>query len=80
MASSERGVIVHLKDLGPLVWCCKTVNTCRGVDRWLQENLQNGSTVELEFGHLRIPIVIQVRPNVEHGQHASDDKVHSPES
>jgi len=80
MASSERGLIIHSKGLGPLVWCREMVNILRSVDRWLHENIPNGSTFELRFWHSGIPIIVQDRSNVEYRQHASDDEVHRPES
>ena len=80
MAPSERGLIVHSKGLELLALCRKAVNICRGVDGWLQENMPNGSIVELNFRNLRIPIFVQDRANVKHRQYASDDEVHFPES
>ena len=35
MASPERGLIVHSKDLGTLAWYRKTVNISRGANRRL---------------------------------------------
>lgn len=78
MVSLERGLITHSKFLGTLAWCRKTVNICRSVDRWLQENVPDGSTVELGFGHSRIPVIVQDRSNIEHGQYRGDREVHRP--
>ena len=82
IASSERGLIAHSKALGLLVRCHKTVNICCSVDpRWLQEkHIPNGRTVKLDFRHSRIPIFVQDRADVKHGQYASDDEVQRPES
>jgi len=44
----------------------------------LYENIPNDTAVELNFGHLRTPLLVQCRLNVEHREHASDDKVHRP--
>ena len=71
---------MHSKGLGLLVWCREIVNIRPGADRRLPENIPNGSTVELRFGHSRIPIIVQDRPNVEYRQYAGDDEVYRPES
>ena len=60
--------------------CRKMVNVCRGVNRRLQENVPNGGTVELNFGHSRIPIFIQDRGDVKNRQYTNDGEVQRPES
>jgi len=44
------------------------------------ENIPNEKTVEFDVGHLRIPILVQGRANVEHREHACDNNVYCPES
>jgi len=47
-------------------------------NRYLHENIPNDSSVELNFGRLRIPMLVQGRPNVKHRQHTSNDKIRRP--
>ena len=49
-------------------------------NRQFQENIPNGSTVELKFGDSRFPIFAKSEPDVEYRQHTGDGKVCRSES